>query len=59
MNQPGTKPRPTLKANLNLANEISDETEVSNIQMMKGSNKNINAPLTRCKMDTQPAGGRR
>jgi len=48
-----------LKANLNLANEISDETDMSNIQMMKGNNRNINAPLIRCKMDTQPAGGKR
>jgi hypothetical protein len=59
MNQPGTKPMPTLKAAAKLANEISEVIDESNIQMMKGINKNINAPLTRCKMDTQPAAGKR
>ena len=48
-----------MKAALKLANEISEETEVSNIQMMNGSSTNISTPLTRCRMDTQPAAGRR
>jgi hypothetical protein len=59
MNQPGTNPKPTVKALLNLAKEISDEIDVSNIQMMNGINKNISAPLTRCKIDTIPATGKR
>ena len=59
MNQPGMKPMPTLKAAANAAKENSDEMELSNIQMMKGINTNISAPLTRCKMETQPAAGKR
>jgi len=50
---------PTLKAAANAAKENSDEMELSNIQMMKGINTNISAPLTRCKMETQPAAGKR
>jgi hypothetical protein len=57
--KPGTKPMPTLNADLNRANEISDDKEVSNIQMMKGISTNIMAPLTLCNMETQPAGGKR
>ncbi len=48
-----------LKAALKLANEISEDTEVSNIQMMKGSSRNISTPLTRCRIETMPAGGSR
>src|SRR5947208_2153508 len=59
MNQPGRKPAPTLNTDLNLANEISLVSEVSNIQMMKGINRNRMKPLIRCRIDTQPAGGRR
>ena len=58
-NQPGKKPRPLLKAALNLANEISEETETSNIQMMNGSSTNRMAPLARCRIDTTPANGKR
>src|SRR6478609_4762925 len=59
MNQPGTKPRPLLKAALKRANEYSEEIEVSNIQMMNGSSTNIRTPLTRWRMETQPGAGRR
>ena len=59
MNQAGTKPMPALKAAVKLAKEISEETEVSNIQMMNGSSRNISTPLTRCRIETKPAGGRR
>jgi hypothetical protein len=48
-----------LKAALNRANEYSDDSEVSNIQMMNGSSRNISTPLTRCRIDTMPAGGSR
>ena len=48
---------PTLKALVKREKEISEEMEVSNIQMMKGMSANIITPLTRCKMDTQPAAG--
>ena len=58
-NQPGTKPMPTLKAAAKDAKEISEVMELSNIQMMKGMSTNIKAPLTRCKIDTQPAAGNR
>jgi hypothetical protein len=37
----------------------SEVTLVSNIQMMKGKSTNIIAPLTRCKMETQAAIGKR
>jgi hypothetical protein len=50
---------PIVKALLNLAKEISEEMDVSNIQMMNGSRMNMMAPLTRCKMETHPAGGSR
>ena len=59
MNQPGTKPMPTLNAAENLAKEISEVIELSNSQMIKGIRMNINRPLTRCRIDTQPAAGRR
>jgi hypothetical protein len=58
-NHPGTNPTPTPKALVNLLNEISEEMEVSNIQMMKGIKTNIRTPLMRCRIDTHPAGGRR
>jgi len=50
---------PKFKADLNLANEISEDTEVSNIQTIRGNNTNMMAPLMRCKIDTMPAAGRR
>ena len=50
---------PELKADVNLPNEISEEIEVSNIQMMNGISRNIRTPLIRCKMETMPAAGRR
>jgi hypothetical protein len=37
----------------------SEEIDLSNIQMMKGINTNMRAPLTRCKIETHPAGGKR
>ena len=58
-NQPGTKPTPMAKTLVKRAKEISEEIEVSNIQMMKGISRNIKAPLTRCKIDTMPATGSR
>ncbi len=54
--QPGTKPTPAEKAEVKLANEISDDTEVSNSQTINGSSRNIRAPLARCRIDTQAAG---
>jgi hypothetical protein len=50
---------PILNTAENLAKEISDDTEKSNIQIMNGSKINIRAPLTRCRMETQPAAGKR
>ena len=32
---------------------------MSNIQIMNGSSRNISAPLMRCRIETQPAGGSR
>ena len=58
-NHPGTEPTPALKTEVNLVNEISELTEVSNIQMMNGISKNMIAPLARCKIDTQAAGAMR
>ena len=57
--KPGKPSMPTLNAALNLAKEISDDSEVSNIQIMKGISKDMMAPLMRCKMDTMPARGKR
>jgi len=48
-----------LKAARNLANDTSEDTDLSNIQMMKGISRNISAPLMRCRMDTMPAAGSR
>ena len=48
-----------LKAALNLEKEISEEIELSNIQMMKGIRKNMMAPLTRCMPDAREANGQR
>ena len=50
---------PTLKAYLNRANEISDDTELSNIQMMNGIRRNMIAPLIRCMPETSEASGQR
>ena len=50
---------PPLKASLNLANEISEDSEVSNIQMMKGISRNMIAPLMRCMPETREASGQR
>ena len=50
---------PPLNADLNFSNEISEEIDVSSIQMMKGINTNMMTPLARCRMDTQAAGGMR
>src|SRR5687768_3418703 len=55
--QPGTKPMPATKALVNDSYEISDVRLTSNNQMTKGSSPNINAPLSRCSIDTQPAAG--
>jgi hypothetical protein len=57
MNQAGKMPMPIKNAELNLVNEISEDTEVSNSQMIKGSSKNMIAPLTLCKIETHPAAG--
>ena len=38
---------------------ISEDTDVSNSQTIRGNNRNISRPLTRCRIETQPAGGRR
>jgi hypothetical protein len=57
MNQAGKNPTPITNAELNLVNEISEDTDVSNNQMIKGSNKNMTTPLALCKMETQPAAG--
>ena len=59
MAQPGMKPRWLLNAALKLPNEISEDTEVSNIQMMKGSSKNKIMPLMRCMPETSAANGQR
>ncbi len=58
-NQLGTKPTPAEKAEVKLAKEISDDSEVSNSQTISGSNKNIRPPLARCRMETQAAAGMR
>jgi len=50
---------PAVKAEAKTPNESSDESEVSNIQTMKGSSRNISKPLMRCRIETQPAAGRR
>ena len=39
--------------------EASELTLASNIQITNGSSTNISAPLTRCRIDTMPAGGSR
>ena len=54
---PGTKPMPSVKADVKRANEISELTEVSNIQMMKGISKNMIKPLARCMPDTDGGQG--
>ena len=59
MNQPGTNPMPLENALVNLANEISLDTDTSNIQMVNGNSKNMMKPLMRCRIDTNPAAGRR
>src|SRR6476469_9886984 len=50
---------PWAKVLRNLLYEISEAIELSNIQRMKGSSTNISTPLTRCRIDTQPAAGSR
>jgi hypothetical protein len=42
-----------LKAELELAKRDLGGHEVSNIQMMNGSSRNIMAPLMRCRIDTR------
>src|SRR5512140_1454109 len=59
MNQPGKSQTPAANAERNLANESSDESDVSNSQMMKGISANISTPLTRCRIETMPAAGSR
>src|SRR5688500_13729422 len=59
LNHHGTKPRPLLKAARKRAKDSSEETEVSNIQMMNGISTNISTPLMRCRIDTQPGAGKR
>ena len=59
MKNPGKIHSPLPKAALNFANEISEEIDLSNIQMMNGISTNIRTPLTRCRMETMPAGGKR
>jgi len=41
------------------AGDRAEVTLVSNIQMMKGINRNMIAPLIRWRIETIPAGGRR
>src|SRR6188472_821890 len=48
-----------MKTPVNCVYETSEVRLVSNIQMMNGSSTNISRPLTRCRMDTQPARGSR
>ena len=55
----GQKLRTTGKHGGELGVEISDVRLLSNIQMMKGMSTNIKIPLTRCRMETMPAGGSR
>ena len=50
---------PAVKAAVKLPKEISEETDVSNSQMMKGSSKNMMNPLMRCRIETIPAAGKR
>ncbi len=59
MNQPGRKPAPAVKTLAKRSKEISLVRLVSNSQITKGSSRNISAPLTRCRIDTMPAGGSR
>ena len=56
---PGKPNMPMLNAALNLEKEISDEIELSNIQMMNGIRKNMIAPLTRCIPEAREAKGQR
>ena len=57
MNQPGRKPAPSEKIEVKRANEISDVTEVSSIQTMKGSRMKSSSPLMRCMPETSAASG--
>lgn len=50
---------PLVNADVNRANENSELTEVSNIQMMKGIKRNMNKPLARCIPETMAARGHR
>ena len=47
------------KALAKTSKDISEVTLWSKSQITKGSSRNISAPLTRCRMDTTPAGGSR
>ncbi len=50
---------PAMKALVKRSYEISVVRLTSNIQITNGSSTNISTPLTRCRIDTQPAGGSR
>jgi hypothetical protein len=50
---------PAVKAALKRSKEISEDTEVSNSHTISGNRMNIRPPLARCRLDTQPARGRR
>lgn len=56
---PGMPHMPVLNVAANFAKEISDEIELSNIQMMNGIIRNKNAPLTRCMPEAKEASGQR
>ena len=57
MNRAGRKPAPVVKTLAKRSKEISLVRLLSKSQMTKGSSRNISAPLTRCRIDTMPAGG--
>ena len=50
---------PAMKTLEKVSNEASELTLLSKSQMTNGSSRNISAPLTRCRIETTPAGGRR
>ena len=50
---------PTSKARAKPSNDACDVTLLSNSQITKGSSTNISKPLTRCMIETIPAGGSR